>query len=97
MLGMETLDIPGVTDGQDNDYAAQAVGALRALEKCDLAVIHIEAPDEAAHAGAVDDKIEAIQMVDSEVVSRIRRWRPSNLRTLILPDHPTPIQTQTQR
>jgi len=95
MLGMETLDIPGVTDGQDNDYAAQAAGALKALEKYDMVVVHIEAPDEAAHAGAVDDKIEAIQMVDSEVVSRIRRWQPGNLRTLILPDHPTPIQTQT--
>ncbi len=58
-------------------------------------VIHIEAPDEAAHAGSIDDKIEAIQRVDREVVSRIRSWRPDNLRTLILPDHPTPIKTQT--
>jgi len=95
MLGMETLDIPGVTDGQDNDYAAQAVGALQALEEYDMVVIHIEAPDEAAHAGAIDDKIEAIQRVDSEVMCRIRHWRPGNLRTLVLPDHPTPIKTQT--
>ena len=95
MLGMETLDIPGVTDDQHNDYAAQAVGALQALEEYDLVVIHIEAPHEAAHAGAIDDKIEALQRVDSEVLSRIRSWRPDNLRTLILPDHPTPIKTQT--
>ncbi len=95
MLGMETLDIPGVTDGLDNDYAAQAVGALTALKEYDLVVIHVEATDEAAHAGSIDDKIEAIQRVDSEVLSRIRSWRPDNLRTLILPDHPTPIKTQT--
>lgn len=95
MMGMGVLDIPGVKDGSDNDYAAQAVGALAALEENDLVVIHIEATDEAAHAGSIDDKIEAIQRVDREVVSRLCSWRPDNLRTLILPDHPTPIETQT--
>ena len=95
MVGMEVLDIPGVTDGLDNDYAAQAVGALNALDDHDLVVIHVEAPDEAAHAGAIDDKIEAIQRVDSEVVSRLRWWQADSLRVLIMPDHPTPIQTQT--
>jgi 2,3-bisphosphoglycerate-independent phosphoglycerate mutase len=91
MLGMEVLDIPGVTDGLDNDYAAQANGALEALKKNDLVIIHIEAPDEAAHAGSIDDKIEAIQRVDSEVIRRLK----DGLRLLVLPDHPTPIKVRT--
>ncbi len=95
MMGMGVLDIPGVKDGLDNDFDAQAVGALTALKEYDLVVIHVEATDEAAHAGSIDDKIEAIQRVDSEVASRIRSWRTDNLRVLILPDHPTPIKTQT--
>jgi 2,3-bisphosphoglycerate-independent phosphoglycerate mutase len=95
MVGMDGLKIPGVTDGLDNDYAAQAVGALEALEAHDLVVIHIEAPDEAAHAGSIDDKVEAIQRIDSEVVSRLRTWQPNALRLLIMPDHPTPIETRT--
>ncbi len=95
MVGIDTLDIPGVTAGLDNDYAAQAAGALAALKEHDLVVIHIEATDEAAHAGSIDDKIEAIQRIDSEVLSQIRSWRLDNLRALILPDHPTPIKTQT--
>ncbi len=95
MMDIEVLDIPGVKDGLDNDFTAQAVGALQALGEYDLVVIHVEATDEAAHAGSVDDKIEAIQRVDSEVVSRIRSWPTDNLRTLILPDHPTPIKTRT--
>jgi 2,3-bisphosphoglycerate-independent phosphoglycerate mutase len=95
MMGMGVLDIPGVKDGLDNNFDAQAVGALTALKECDLVVIHVEATDEAAHAGSIDDKIEAIQRVDSEVVSRLCSWRPDNLRVLILPDHPTPIKTQT--
>ena len=60
-----------------------------------MVVIHVEAPDEAAHAGAIDDKIEAIQRIDSEVVSRLRSWREDDLRVLIMPDHPTPIEVQT--
>jgi len=95
MVGMEVLDIPGVTDGLDNDYAAQAVGALEALEEHDLVVIHIEAPDEAAHDGSVKDKVEAIQRVDREVISRLRSWQSDGLRVLVMPDHPTPIKTRT--
>jgi 2,3-bisphosphoglycerate-independent phosphoglycerate mutase len=94
IMGMAVLDIAGVTDNQDNDYAAQAIGALKALEEHDLVVIHIEAPDEAAHDRAIDDKIEAIQRIDGEVVSRLRAWR-GDIRLLIMPDHPTPIEVQT--
>ncbi|MFC2034525.1 cofactor-independent phosphoglycerate mutase [Chloroflexota bacterium] len=95
MVGMEILHIPGVTDGLDNDYTAQIVGALESLEVFDLVVIHIEAPDEAAHAGAIEDKIEALQRVDREVLSRLRFWRGDTLRLLIMPDHSTPIKTRT--
>jgi 2,3-bisphosphoglycerate-independent phosphoglycerate mutase len=95
MVGMEVLEIPGVTDGLDNDYAAQAGGALRALEKYDLVSIHVEAPDEAAHAGSIDDKVKAIKRVDEEVVSRICSWNRDSIRVLVLPDHPTPITIQT--
>jgi len=95
MAGMEVLEIAGVTDGLDNDYAAQASGALSALETHDLIAIHIEAPDEAAHIGSVEAKVEAIQEVDREVVSRIRSWSSQPLRVLVLPDHATPIEIRT--
>jgi 2,3-bisphosphoglycerate-independent phosphoglycerate mutase len=95
MADMEVLDIKGVTDGFDNDYTAQAAGALESLSRYDMAVVHIEAPDEAAHAGSIDNKIEAIQRVDAEVVSRLHSWREDDLRVLIMPDHPTPIKVRT--
>lgn len=95
MAGMDVLDIPGVTDGLDNDYGAQATGALKALDKYDLVAIHIEAPDEAAHAGSIGDKVAAIQRVDEEVVRRIGSWNLDAIRVLVLPDHPTPIKIQT--
>jgi 2,3-bisphosphoglycerate-independent phosphoglycerate mutase len=95
MADIEVLHIPGVTDGLDNDYPAQASGALKALDDYDLVVVHIEAPDEAAHSGLIDDKIEAIQRIDCDVVGRLRSWQGGELRLLVMPDHPTPIQVQT--
>ena len=95
LTGMAVLNIPGVTDGLDNDYAAQAEGALEALKKYDLVVIHIEAPDEAAHGGDIDGKIAAIQKVDEEIISRIYRRGRDALRVLVMPDHATPIKVQT--
>jgi 2,3-bisphosphoglycerate-independent phosphoglycerate mutase len=95
MTEMEVLNIPGVTDAQDNDYAAQVTGALEALKKHDLVVIHVEAPDEAGHAGSVGDKIEAIERVDKEMVSRIRARDRDAFRVLIMPDHATPVEIRT--
>jgi len=95
MVGMSVLNIPGVTDGLDNDFSAQGAGALEALGDHDMVVIHIEASDEAAHTGSVDDKVEAIQRVDKEVVSQLRSWRGDSIRLLIMPDHPTPIKVRT--
>jgi 2,3-bisphosphoglycerate-independent phosphoglycerate mutase len=95
MADMEILDIPGVTDGPDNDYAVQVTRALEALDSRDLAVVHVEAPDEAGHVGSVERKVEAIEQVDREMASRLRAWRRSSLRIMVLPDHPTPIELQT--
>ena len=95
IIGMELLEIPGVTDDLDNDFAGQAAGALAALNENDLVVIHVEATDEAGHVGSIDDKVAAIQKTDSEVVSRLRGWKGGALRVLVMPDHPTPILTRT--
>jgi 2,3-bisphosphoglycerate-independent phosphoglycerate mutase len=94
MVRMEILDIKGVTDGPDNDNAAQADGALEALKKRDLVIVHIEAPDEAAHSGSIVEKVKAIEIIDKEVAGRLRRY-PGDLRVLVMPDHPTPVALRT--
>lgn len=95
MLDMETLDIPGVTGDIANDYAAQVQGAIKALETNDLAVVHVEAPDEAGHDGSVADKVRAIERIDEQMVAVVRSLGHDNVRVLVAPDHPTPIQVQT--
>ncbi len=95
MTGMDVLIVPGVTDGLDNDYAAQGEGALQALNSHDLVVVHVEAPDEAGHSGLIEEKIKAIENTDKEVVSRLLKYHGDRLRLMVLPDHPTPIDVQT--
>jgi 2,3-bisphosphoglycerate-independent phosphoglycerate mutase len=95
MTGMTILGIKGVTDNMQNNFAGQAGGALAALEKHDLVVVHVEAPDEAGHAGNAAEKIAAIERTDAEVVSRLRSYKKDSLRILVMPDHPTPVAART--
>jgi 2,3-bisphosphoglycerate-independent phosphoglycerate mutase len=95
MLGIDIIGIPGVTDGMDNNFTGQAEGALNALKKSDMVVIHVEATDEAGHEGSVDEKVKAIQITDREIIGRIIAWKREPLRVLVMPDHPTPIVIRT--
>ena len=95
MAGIEVLHIDGVTDNLDNDFAAQADGALGALAAGDLAVMHIEAPDEMGHRGSIADKVKAIELIDKEVVGRLLDWNGGQIKVLVMPDHPTPIKLKT--
>ena len=126
--GMDCLVIPGVTDGGDNDYEAQMAGALEALDDHDVVFVHVEAPDEASHAGDVAGKVRAIEQVDALMVPQVVAMRervendhragedtgsgaaragadgdrgtaragdPGGVSLLVLPDHPTPLETKT--
>jgi 2,3-bisphosphoglycerate-independent phosphoglycerate mutase len=95
MLEIDAIEVSGVTDGMDNNFTGQAEAALDALKAKDMVVIHVEATDEAGHEGSADEKIEAIQITDREIIGRIRAWEGGPLRVLIMPDHPTPIIIRT--
>jgi 2,3-bisphosphoglycerate-independent phosphoglycerate mutase len=95
MMGMTLLHVPGATDNLDNDYAGQAEAALQSLKTHGLSVVHVEAPDEAGHAGSVEEKIEAIERIDRHILDRLLAWNDDRLRVLVMPDHPTPIPTRT--
>lgn len=94
LAGIDRLQIAGVTDGSDTDYAAQAEGALAALADHDLVVIHVESPDEEGHAGNAAGKVAAIEAIDREVVARVRMCA-EEIRVLAMPDHLTPIEIKT--
>jgi 2,3-bisphosphoglycerate-independent phosphoglycerate mutase len=91
--GMELIDVPGATGYYDTDYEGIADHALKALETCDLVYIHIEAPDEAGHAGDAEQKIRTIEDLDRRLLSRLLEGRLDKI--AVLPDHPTPILVRT--
>ena len=100
LAGLTRLHVAGVSDGPDNDYAAQAEAGLAALADHDVVFIHVESPDEAGHSGDADGKMAAIEAIDREIVSRARAAAPrfardGGLRILAMPDHPTPVATKT--
>jgi 2,3-bisphosphoglycerate-independent phosphoglycerate mutase len=93
-VSMDVLEIPGVTDGPDNDYAAQMRGALAALRDHDVVVVHVEAPDAMGHDGDAGAKKGAVEAIDREMVSQLQETA-GEVRVLVMPDHPTPLAIKT--
>ncbi len=93
--GLDLIEVPGATGYLDTNYAGKGVHAARALEDYDLIIVHVEAPDEAAHQGSAAEKIAALERTDEHVVGplldalqRRREWR-----ILVAPDHVTSTRT----
>jgi 2,3-bisphosphoglycerate-independent phosphoglycerate mutase len=95
--GFTILKVPGMTGYLDTNYVGKAEAALKALKKHDFVFIHVEAPDEAGHAGNYRDKIKAIEDFDARVVGTVLKGMKSfdAYRILLLPDHATPIEVRT--
>jgi 2,3-bisphosphoglycerate-independent phosphoglycerate mutase len=94
--GLELVHVPGATGYLDTNYKGKVEAALNCLKTKDLVLLHVEAPDEAAHSGQRDLKIKAIEDFDDRVVRPMLeglrafpRWR-----ILLMPDHPTPVVTR---
>lgn len=96
-LGLTNIHVPGATGFYDTDYCGKANFALEALKDHDLVFIHVEAPDEAGHAGDIDEKIKAIERIDRRILGKLLEELPSmgDYVIAVLPDHPTPIEVRT--
>ncbi|MDR4505465.1 MAG: cofactor-independent phosphoglycerate mutase [Candidatus Scalindua sp.] len=96
-LGWDIINVPGATGYLDTNYEEKAHYAIEAFNTHDLVLIHIEAPDEAGHEGNVEEKIRAIENIDSKIAGPVHNAlkKFNEFRILILPDHYTPIQKRT--
>jgi len=99
LAGLPSPIVEGATGELDTNYAGKVAAALRSLEKGDdFAAIHVEAPDEMAHAGDLAKKLEAIRRLDSLVIQPLLEELPKidpDFRILLLSDHPTLMTTRT--
>ena len=101
-VGLDTIEVPGATGYIDTNYEGKAEYALRSLEEKDFVLVHVEAPDEAAHLGDIVLKVKAIEDFDALVVGRVlqgleERYADTHeeYKILVMPDHYTPVSVGT--
>lgn len=95
--GMEVVDVEGATGYLDTNYQGKVDAALTALERHDLVLVHVEAPDETGHQGLLKEKTQAIEDFDRAIVQPVlaglKKFKP--FRLVICMDHFTPIALRT--
>ena len=96
--GCDVIDVEGATGNFHTNYAGKANAAIEAFRDHDLVYIHVEAPDECGHRGEWDVKVSAIEKIDSLVLAPVYEYLKNcgeDFKIMVLPDHPTPIETRT--
>jgi 2,3-bisphosphoglycerate-independent phosphoglycerate mutase len=89
LMGASTIVPPGATGRPGSDLAAKAQAALTAIEhRAARVVVHVGAPDEAAHERDAAAKVASIEAADAQLLAPLAeelRWRGGTLR--VCPDH----------
>jgi 2,3-bisphosphoglycerate-independent phosphoglycerate mutase len=95
--GFRPVYVEGATGYLNTNYLGKAQAAINALEDVDFVFVHVEAPDEAGHAGDCKEKIEAIERFDKQVVGTVIEGlkRFKDYRVMVASDHLTPILKRT--
>jgi 2,3-bisphosphoglycerate-independent phosphoglycerate mutase len=95
--GMNVITVPGATGFIDTNFEGKAQYAVEAFENCDYVFLHVEAADEAGHMGSIEEKIKAVENIDSRmcpiILDGMKRY--GDFRILVSPDHPTPVKLRT--
>ena len=96
--GMNTPEVEGATGYIDTNFEGKANAAIDEWRKGqDLVYIHVEAPDECGHRNEPENKVKAIELIDSRIMPIILDYlnTQDDYKVMVLPDHPTPISTRT--
>lgn len=97
--GMDTPEVKGATGYIDTNFEGKTEAGIEAFKKgTELVYLHFEAPDECGHRGEAENKVKAIEYIDSRVLKRMLEYLDScgdDYRILIMPDHPTPLDIMT--
>lgn len=97
LIGFEVINVPGATGYIDTNYDGKAQAACEALDRVDMVVVHVEAPDEAGHNADLEAKKFAIEQIDQRIIGPVAKKIESlgDGRIMVLPDHPTPIAVRS--
>lgn len=97
--GMDTPAVEGATGYLDTNFEGKTAAGIEAFKKgTELVYLHFEAPDECGHRGEAENKVKSIEAIDSRVLAPMLDYlngSGDDYRILIMPDHPTPLDTRT--
>ena len=97
LVGLDTVTVEGANGEWDTNYEGKVRAAAAVLRRQDFVAVHLEGPDEATHNGQLREKIQAIEWLDSRMVSPLVAWlrdEGEDFRMLILSDHKTLTTTR---
>ena len=97
LVGLDVVCPEGATGELDTDYENKTQAVLDILEADDFAAVHVEAPDECTHNGDLRGKIQAIEWLDTRMLSPLAKAmdaRGWDYRILFLSDHKTLTATR---
>ena len=96
---MDTPEVDGATGYIDTNFEGKADAGIKAFKSgTDLVYLHFEAPDECGHRGEAQNKVKAIEYIESRALKPMLDYLSAcgdDYRILIMPDHPTPLETMT--
>lgn len=97
--GMRSVDVEGATGYIDTNFEGKCRAAIDEFKKGqDFVYIHVEAPDECGHRGEAENKIKAIELIDSLILAPAVEYLKNSgedFAVLVCPDHPTPLAIKT--
>ncbi len=95
--GFRPIQVEGATGYLDTNYRGKAEAALQGLRDLDFIFLHVEAPDEAGHAGSIKEKILAIEYFDEKIVGAVLKGLEDfdDYHVMVVSDHLTPIVKKT--
>lgn len=97
--GMDTPEVEGATGYLDTNFEGKAKAGINAFKNgTDLVYLHFEAPDECGHRGEPENKVRAVEYIDRRALKPMLEYLEGSgddFRILIMPDHPTPLDTMT--
>ena len=97
--GMDTPEVEGATGYLDTNFEGKAKAGIDAFKNgTDLVYLHFEVPDECGHRGEPENKVRAVEYIDRRALKPMLEYLEGSgddFRILIMPDHPTPLDTMT--
>ncbi len=96
LIGFDYIKVEGATGYFDTNYRAKGSAAIDALNTYDIVLVHVEATDEAGHAGDAAIKKKALEEIDKHIIGPVTKElkKYDSWRILVMPDHPTPVSSR---